>query len=174
MENTELHVKLLGALAHADEHTRKERAERIEWLSQYSGQAAAVMGDMAVLHMMEEAKRCFISGYFIGALLLATSFVEQTLSEELESVAAAHERRTFETMIKSARQRLSLPGDLLDRTDRLREPRNPFTHRKAPDHPHAFGARFLSSNRHPASTLEEDAKLAMVVMYEWFRRTLRA
>jgi hypothetical protein len=44
---------------------------------------------------------------------------------------------------------LSLPADLLDRTDRLRQLRNPFTHRKAPDHPHSFGARFQSEKRHP-------------------------
>lgn len=174
MEDTELHARLLDALARADEQTRAKRAERIKWLSQHVGEPAAVMGDMTALHMMEEARDCFTSGYFVGALLLATSFVEQTLSEELEGVTNAQERRTFELMIKSARQHLSFPANLLDRTDRLRELRNPFTHRKAPDHPHSFGVRFLSEKRHPRSILEEDAKLAIGVMYEWFHRTLRA
>lgn len=173
MGNADQHAKLLAALARTDEHTRESRAERIEWLSQCSEQPGAVMGDMAVLHMMEEARLCFISGHFIGAILLATSFIEQTLSEELESVVPAQDRHTLQGMIKSARERLSFPGDLLDRTDRLRELRNPFTHRKAPDHRHAFGARFLSIRKHPGSILFEDAKLAMGVMYEWFRRTLR-
>lgn len=174
MENLELHGKLLAALARADEQTRAKRAERIEWLSQHIRKPSPVVGDLTALHILEEAKNCFTSGYFIGALLLAASFVEQTLSEELEGVANAQERRTFEVMIKSARQHLGLPGELLDRTDRLRELRNPFTHRKASDHPHAFGTRFLAEKRHPRSILEEDAKLAMGVMYEWFHRTLRA
>ncbi|WP_129782612.1 hypothetical protein [Peristeroidobacter soli] len=174
MEDTESQSKLLVALACYDEQTRAKRVERIEWLSQHIGEPVAVMGDMTVLHMKEEARDCFISGHFIGAILLATSFVEQTLSEELERVTTAQERRTFELMIKSARQHLSLPDDLLDRTDRLRELRNPFTHRKAPGHSHALGERFLSEKRHPRSILEEDAKLAMGVMYEWFHRTLRA
>ncbi|WJJ94248.1 hypothetical protein [Neopusillimonas aromaticivorans] len=123
--------------------------------------------------MMEEARLCFVSGHFIGAILLATSFIEQTLSEELESIVPTQERRTLELMIKSARQHLSLPDDLLDSTDRIRELRNPFTHRKANDHPHSFGTRFLATKEHPVSILEADAKLAMAVMYEWFRRTLR-
>jgi hypothetical protein len=165
---------LIGALSQADESSRSARAERIEWLAQRSSPSGVIMGEMAVLHMMEEARLCFVSGHFIGALLLATSFVEQTLSEELESVAPAQERRTFELMIKSGRQHLTLPSDLFDRTDRLRELRNPFTHRKAPDHPHSFGTRFLAERAHPAKILEADAKLAMGVMYEWFQRTLRS
>lgn len=56
------------------------------------------MGDMTVLQMMKEARLCFVSGHFIEAILLATSLIEQTLSEELEGVASAQERRTLELM----------------------------------------------------------------------------
>lgn len=148
--------------------------KRIEWLAQHYFHPGAVMGELAVLHMLEEARLCFISGHFVGALLLATSFVEQTLSEELENVMSPQERRTFELMIKAGRKKLPLPSDLFDRTDRLRLLRNPFTHRKAPGHPEAFGTRFLATKAHPATILEADAKLAMEVMYEWFRCTLRS
>jgi len=165
---------LTAALARADESSRAARVERIEWLAQHYFHPGAVMGELAVLHMLEEARLCFISGHFVGALLLATSFVEQTLSEELENMVPAQERRTFELMIKTGRQHLPPPSDLFDRTDRLRLLRNPFTHRKAPDHPEAFGTRFLATKAHPATILEADAKLAMEVMYEWFRRTLRS
>lgn len=165
---------LIDALARADESSRTARAERIEWLAQHYFHPGAVVGEIAALHMMEEARLCFISGHFIGALLLAASFVEQTLSEELESIVPPQKCRTFELMIKSGRQYLQLPGDLFDRTDRLRELRNPFTHRKAHDHPHAFGARFLTAKTYPATILEADARLAMELMYEWFRRTLRS
>lgn len=165
---------LIDALSRADDSSLDARADRIEWLAQHSSRPGAVMGDLVALHMMEEARLCFVSGHFVGAILLAMSFVEQTLSEELESVAPAQERRTFALMIKSARQYLSLPSDLLDSTDRVRELRNPFTHRKANDHTHSFGTRFLVAKAHPATILEADAKLAMAVMYEWFRRTLRS
>jgi hypothetical protein len=165
---------LTAALARADESSRGARVERIEWLGQHHFHPGAVMGELAVLHMLEEARLCFISGHFVGALLLATSFVEQTLSEELEDVVSPQERRTFELMIKAGRKSLPLPSDLFDRTDRLRLLRNPFTHRKAPDHPEAFGTRFLATKAHPATILEADAKLAMEVMYEWFRSTLRS
>ncbi|MGZ9983155.1 hypothetical protein [Bordetella bronchiseptica] len=167
-------ANLIDALSRADEFSRDIRADRIEWLAQHSSRPGGVMGDMAALHMMEEARHCFISGYFIGTILLATSFIEQTLSEELAGVASEKERKTLATMIKAGRRYLSMADDLLDRTDRLRELRNPFSHRKADDHPHALGTRFLATKAHPASILEADAKLAMTVMYEWFRRTLRS
>ncbi|WP_312307046.1 hypothetical protein [Pulveribacter sp.] len=165
---------LTAALAWSDELSRAARVERIEWLAQHYFHPGAVMGELALLHMLEEARLCFVSGHFVGALLLATSFIEQTLSEELENLVSAQERRTFELMIKAGRKHLSLPSDLFDRTDRLRLLRNPFTHRKAPDQPEAFGTRFRAAKAHPATILEADAKLAMEVMYEWFRRTLRS
>ncbi|MGS0567097.1 hypothetical protein [Xanthomonas oryzae] len=165
---------LTAALARADEASRGARVERIEWLAQHYFSPGAVMGDLAVLHMLEEARRCFISGHFVGALLLATSFIEQTLSEELEKVATAKERSTFKRMIDAGQERLPLPRDLFVRTNKLRLLRNPFTHRKAHDHADAFGTRFLAQKVHPTKILEADAKLAMEVMYEWFRLTLQS
>jgi hypothetical protein len=165
---------LTAALVWADESSRAARVERIEWLAQHYFHPGAVVGELTVLHMLEEARLCFISGHFVGALLLATSFIEQTLSEELANQVPANERRTFELMIKAGRKHLPLPSDLFDRTDRLRLLRNPFTHRKAPDHPEAFGTRFRAAKVHPDTILEADARLAMEVMYEWFRRTLRS
>lgn len=164
---------LIDAISQEDKSSRSARADRIEWLAQRISHPGAVMGDMAVLHMIEEARHCFVSGDFVGTILLATSVIEQTLSEEPEGVAPEEERRTFERMIKSARLHLSLPSDLLDDTDRVSELRNPFTHRKANGHPHSFGTRFLAAKAHPTATLESDSKLAMTVMYEWFRRTLQ-
>nr|WP_228737685.1 hypothetical protein [Xanthomonas euvesicatoria] len=164
---------LTAALARGDEASRGARVERIEWLAQHYFSPGAVMGDLAVLHMLEEARRCFISGHFVGALLLATSFIEQTLTEELEKVATAKERSKFTDMIKVGRERLPLPGDLFDRTESLRLVRNSFTHRKSPGHANAFGTRFLANKVHPTKILEADAKMAMELMYEWFRRTLQ-
>lgn len=165
---------LISALARSDEASRIVRAERIDWLAQHYSSPGVVMGELAIGHMLEEARQCFISGHFIGSMLLASSFVEQTLSEELECVVPAPERRTFELLIKAGRQHLRLPADLFDRTDKLRQLRNPFTHRKSANHPDSFGMRFMLANLHPLKILEADGKLAMEVMYEWFRYTIRA
>ncbi|WP_238408522.1 hypothetical protein [Xanthomonas citri] len=165
---------LTAALARADEASRGARVERIEWLAKHYFSPGVVMGDLAVLHMLKEARLCFISGHFVGALLLATSFIEQTLSEELEKVAPKKKWGTFKQMIDAGQKRLQLPRDLFVRTDKLRSLRNPFTHRKAPDHADAFGTRFLAQKVHPTKILEADAKLAMEVMYEWFRLTLKS
>ncbi|MGD3338373.1 hypothetical protein AB5N79_23805 [Xanthomonas citri pv. citri] len=83
-------------------------------------------------------------------------------------------RKSWAYQIDAGQERLPLPRDLFVRTDKLRSLRNPFTHRKAPDHADAFGTRFLAKKVHPTKILEEDAKLAMEVMYEWFRRTLKS
>ena len=165
---------LTNALARNDEDSRSERVERIEWLSQHYNPPGVMIGEMTVGLVLEEARHCFVAGHFISTVLLATCFIEHTLSEELENIGQKNERENFYSMIKAGRQHLSLPSDLFDRTDKLRLLRNPFAHRKAPNDPDAFGTRFLAAKAHPRTILEADAKLAIEVMFEWFQRTLRS
>lgn len=173
MEHTAIREKLIQALSRSDESTRTGRAERIEWLAQHDSRPAAFFGPMDTLRLLEEARLCFISGHFVAAVMLATSFVEHALADELGELSLIKGKPTLERMIELARGHLGLPSDLLDRADRLRNLRNPFTHRRPDDDQDTFGNRFLSAKAHPDAILEADAKLALGVMYELFQRTLR-
>lgn len=173
MENTPIRENLIQALSRSDESTRIVRAERIEWLAQHESHPAAYFGAVDTLRLVEEARVCFISGHFVAAVLLSTSFVEHTLADELNELGLIKGKPTLERMIKLAREHLGLPSDLMDHADRLRELRNPFTHRRPETDPDTLGNRFLSAKTHPDTILETDAKLALRVMYELFRNTLQ-
>jgi len=174
MEDTPIRERLLQALSHSDESTRAERADRIEWLAQRDTRPSAYSGPMDTLRILDEARLCFTCGHFVATVMLATSFLEHTLADELGDLSLIKGKPTLEQIIKLARSHLSLPGDLLDRADRLRSVRNPFTHRRPDDDQDTFGNRFLSSKTHPDTILEADAQLAIGVMYELFQRTLRS
>lgn len=173
MEHTSLREKLIQALSRSDESTRAERAGRIEWLAQHDSRPPAYFGPMDTLRVLEEARLCFISGQFVATVMLATSFVEHTLADELGELSLIKGKPTLDRMIELARDNLGFPSDLLDRADRLRNLRNPFTHRRPLEDKDTFGNRFMSAKVHPGAILEADAKLAIGVIYELFRRTLR-
>ena len=173
MEHTAAREKLLQALSRSDDSSRTARADRIEWLSPLDSRPSAYSGPMDTVRLLEEARLCYINALFVATVMLATSFLEHTLADELGERGLIKGKPTLEMLIKLARGCLGLPDDLLDRADRLRKLRNPFTHRRPSDDEDTFGNRFLSAKVHPDSLLEADARLAIMVTYELFQRTLR-
>jgi hypothetical protein len=120
--------KILQALLRSDEATRNERAQRFEWLAKHDTRPSAYSGPVDTLRLMEEARLCFICGHFVAVVLLVTSFVEHTLVDELSGFDLIKGKPTLERLIELGRDNLDLPPGLLERADRVRELRNPFTH----------------------------------------------
>lgn len=168
-----LFEQLTQALVESDERTREARAERIIWLSNMPQVPTAFGGRLEQLHLLEEVRQCFVHGNYIAVLLAATAFVEQTLVEELALRGDTVRRRDLGSVIESARKAGFLESDLLDRADKLRLVRNPFGHYRPEGDPDALVTRFRARREHPVAVLEEDARLAVRVVYETFVNTLR-
>lgn len=171
--STELRAQLIQALAESDNRTREARSERIVWLSEMPSLPTAYVGRFEQLQLLEEVRQCFVNGNYIAVLLAATAFAEQTLIEELEMRQHQGPRRNLGSAIESARHAGILPNDLLDRTDKLRLVRNPFGHYRPEGDPDAVVTRYRARSVHPVTVLEEDAKLAVRVVFEMFLGTLR-
>lgn len=171
---TNLYSKLIEALAQSDEMRRIERADRIMWVSEHRPQNGVIMGKMDEMSLLQEAHDCFIEGHFIATLLLAVSFIEHTLSDELIGRGLAeYGEVTLASLVKISRNNLIFPDDMLNEVDRLRLIRNPFTHLKAPSHEHSLSSRFIKTNAHPKTILEKDAKDSLKLMYAFFQFTLK-
>jgi hypothetical protein len=121
---------------------------------------------------MDEARRCFVHGQYVATLMLAASFIEHKLSDALRSKALVKDSPSFASAIELAGSNQLFPSDLLVRTERIRQIRNPFAHRKPDNHQHSLGNRFLSQGVHPQTVIESDAALAIQAMYEYFSLTL--
>lgn len=171
--DADLLAKLISTLEESDFIRREKRAKRIIWLSQHNLRPGVVVGPVDTMGMLSEAHDCFAEGLFIAALLLAVSFIEHTLFDELYERGMVKYGDSLTSTIKSARSNNVFPSAMLDRTDHLREIRNPFAHRKGPEHAQALGSRYIAQMAHPTTVLEADAKEALVLMYEYFRATLK-
>jgi hypothetical protein len=168
----DLKQRAIEALASSDAKTRNARAERLVWLSRFQI-PDATMSRLEPLFLMEQARVCYINGQYIAVLLTALAFIEQTLVEKLEGKKETGRRGTFEMAIASARSAKLFEAEILNRTDDLRKIRNPFAHKKPANHAESLGSRFRDREMHPTSVLEEDAKHAVKLMYEFFTLTLK-
>ena len=164
--------KLLTALAESDEMRRSARADRILWLSDYRVSVGMFEGPMDTVALLNEAHDCFVEGHFIGALLTAVAFIEHTISVELLGRGLLKYGDTFDKAIKVATTHDVFPPEMLEQTNKLREIRNPFAHRKPPTHEHTFGNRFRKQGIHPQAILEQDAKESVILMNQLFKRAL--
>ncbi|HET7126626.1 MAG TPA: hypothetical protein VFI26_05985, partial [Lysobacter sp.] len=112
------------------------------------------------------------NGLNVATLMLCASFIEHKLFDSLKKKNIVKDSPTFASSINLARENKLFPEDLLDRTDRIRELRNPFAHKKPDGHSHSLGTRFLSQKLHPQTIIEADAALAIESMLEYFSLTL--
>lgn len=172
-DRSSIHEQLVAALERSDAESRQGRAERIEWIALHDRRPVVVLGRSDTLRILSEASETFVNGHFVAALLMATSLIEHTLSEELQLLGHVKGSPNFVKAIAIARKHKLFPEDWLRRTDTLRLRRNPFAHLKEPGHEHNMTVRHRKLNIHPLTMLEADAKEALELMFDFFAATLR-
>lgn len=165
--------RLMQGLETSDQRRRDRRADRIEWLALHEVNPGAVIGRTETMHVLLEAREVFVDGHFVATLLMAMSFIEHTIVEELQLLGHVNGSPTLGQAIKTAKEKKSFPADWLERTKTLSFRRNPFAHLKEGDHPHTLGMRIRHEKKHPSILMEADAKDAIELMYKFYGATLR-
>ena len=165
--------RLLDALEESDTRRRLKRAERIEWLALHEVSAPAILGRAETLRLLSEAREVYVDGHYVATLLLAVSFIEHALVEELQLLEYVKGSPSFSEAILIAEAKKVFPADWLVRAKKLSLRRNPFAHLKDEEHEHGLGVRIRSERQHPNAILESDAKDSIDLMYSFFTATLR-
>jgi hypothetical protein len=164
---------LMQAIEAADQRRRDLRADRIEWLALHEVNPPMVIGRTETMHVLREAREVFVDGHFVAALMMAMSFIEHTIVEELQILGHVSGSPSFAQAIETAKEKKTFPLDWLERAKTLSLRRNPFAHLKEGNHPHTLGMRVRNEKRHPRVIVETDAKDAIELMYKFFVATLR-
>lgn len=167
--------RLLAAIDYWDRETREKRADRIAWVGQYDRlPGGAVLGPLDTMQIRTEARESFVCGQFIATVMLAMAFVEHTVVDELIERDLAKHGVAFQRALDIAEANQLFEADLLARARAMQKTRNPFAHRKEPGHEHSFGTKFKKRRVHPRTILEEDARAALVLMYDFFHAAMRS
>ncbi|HNH13749.1 MAG TPA: hypothetical protein PLX20_11470 [Rhodocyclaceae bacterium] len=164
---------LIDALRWYDDESRSARASRIEWASSLYQSRGMVSGELVQLSLMEESRVCFVNGQFLACVLCATSAVEHLLVAELEAKVMLGGKTTLGPLIQKARDVNLFQPPVIQRLQTLNELRNPLAHRRDPGDESTFAIRYLQHKVHPNALMENDARIAIGVMYEIFLLLLR-
>lgn len=168
------HQQLLQTLERIDNGNRNARAERIEWLALHEPPSVgAMVGRSETLQLLSEARAVFIDGHFVATLLIAMSFIEHTIVEELQLLGHIEGSPKFSSVLNTAKEHKVFPQDWIERTKTLSFRRNSFAHLKEPSNSHGLGERIMIEQRHPKLILESDAKDAIDLLFNFFVATLR-
>lgn len=168
--NDEFRERVICCLEQLDPRDRPERAERHIWVDR---NRVVVNGGYLerseTSGVMEEARSSYIHGNFIATLVLALAYIEHVINDALPPPAPNKKTSTMAAAIRQARAAGLFPNDLLDRTSVLSSFRNPFIHRRSEEDPDTIGQRVIDRKCHPRTILENDAREALQVMYDFFR-----
>ena len=164
---------LIAALAWYDESSRLKRAKRIAWVSSLYQSPGLIAGSIVPLHLMEEARISFVNGQFMVAVFSATSVMEHLLVDHLECNSVAGDRSTLSNAIRCARNANVFASQLLNDADELRHRRNALVHKSADKGERSLSERYRKHEVHPDTLLENDARFALRVMYDFFRSVLK-
>jgi hypothetical protein len=132
-----------------------------------------IMGRTETLHLLREAREVFIHGHFASTLMLAISVIEHSLVEECQLRGLFEGSPPISQVLKVAESNNVVPFDWFPALRLLVQRRHPYVHLKDPADEHGLGHRVQKEHRHPSNILQQDAEVALKLMYDIFRATLR-
>jgi hypothetical protein len=131
------------------------------------------MGRTETMQLLSEAREVFVNGHFAATLFLAVSVVEHSLMEECQQRGLLKSSPPLGKLLKVAKDHSVVSNDMFIDLQLLVFRRNPYAHLKERGHEHGLGYRIRDEHRHPALILQQDAEMAIELMYKVFRSTLR-
>lgn len=171
-------MSLEKALARFDISSRPCRIERTKWLGQFAT-PRIVVSRMEPAALLSEARDCYVFGQFVAVLILATAYVEHSLTDMLADRGivdlknGGKSKRNLEWILDRALEAGLIDHDVHGLADEVRRIRNPYSHRRRGDDPDGLSARFTGEARHPDAIREGDARKALQVMFAVFDRVQR-
>lgn len=158
-------TKLEKSLRDYDMKSFDDRLTRLKYIHKIFPKGYSFFGQMDLLFTFEEAKHSFINGQYIGAIVLAQSFIEKMFNSFFAE--QGHDKiakRGLREMISFGKENKLIHEFILDKADNLRQIRNPFIHLKDYNYPHTLVNRMLINRTQPHQQLESDAKEAINIM----------
>lgn len=159
--------RLEAAILRHDRETLDGRVQRLRHLQTIFPKGYGFLSSLETAFLFDEAKMSYINGQFIATILLAQAHIEHGLQSY---VAQRGESRLASAglakITKFLRRHNLVHTFLLDRIDRLRKIRNPFTHLPDWDSPHTLTRRAAQRQHDWSATLRDDAEFSLALMYE--------
>jgi hypothetical protein len=156
-----------------DEIERTDRVRRLEWLAQLAPNNGLWLfhGGALTKSLFEEARYCFVYGWFLASMMLGLSFLEHSLASLLYGTGRNDlERANISNLVKEALKIGWINNDEFEMLEKTRALRNRITHFRSPDDEDRI--EFISVNEQTPfyNVVEEDARSIMCLMMHFLSR----
>lgn len=162
-------------LAAEDASCRRDRLERLKWLSHETPNAEywTFSGGLMSKYLFEEARYCFVYGQFLATILLGLSYIEHTLAGLFFGSGRDDlERASISTLLQEALACGWIDEQEFEHLEKARTARNPVAHFRRPLAEATIERRMVAQDELPYYLIEEDACHVMKVALHLLGRDL--
>lgn len=152
-------------LAEVDKETIKARSANLSYVISIASESGLMIPHESFL-VLTEARDAFVNGLYVATIMLAQALIEHRLQIFMNTIG---EHKAANRGVNAILKRLQVirpqHAFIMERVDRMRAFRNPFTHLKPFEHEHTIGQVSLRTRQHPNEVLYHRAKEALALMY---------
>jgi hypothetical protein len=156
-------------LDNEDRIERQARIERLKWLERQMPKVRWVAFGTGPISksLFEEARYCFAYGQYLASILLALSFIEQSLAGYFYSIERNDlEKAGLSDLAKEARNLSLISQKDFAALKRAWQVRKPVTHFRRPGHPERIETRaFYEGPTRLYNIIEKDARSVMALSF---------
>jgi hypothetical protein len=156
-------------LDHEDQVQRQARIERLKWLEKQMPEVQWVAFCTGAISksLFEEARYCFVYGQYLASILLALSFIEQSLAGYFYGIGRNDLEKASLSDLANEARKLGLISDRdIEALRKAWKIRKPVTHFRRPGHPERVEARaYYEGPTHFYNIIEKDARAVMALTF---------
>lgn len=145
----------------------QKRKSRMEWLASKTSSEhyRQIPGGDTNAYLLNEAKHCFVYGYFVATVLVGFAFIESRFSAIFRMLNHKKSEKGIYGLIRKAHSCGMISNSEMGELDKVRRRRNSYAHHRGPKDAESMSSRIRSENKHLYDVAYEDAKTLLDVMF---------
>ena len=155
-----------------DERSREARARRMKFINDELPKGHLLLfGGEYTMHALEEAKWCFVNGFYIATVLLSQVVLEYILGGIFQMAGRDDlKRASFVKILDEALNERFISEEEFKSLTKLRQVRNPYTHYRTVVDKESISMRRLNESKQSEEIFYNDAKMILQIVFRLLKR----
>jgi len=155
-----------------DERSREGRARRMKFINDELPKGHLLLiGGEYTMHVLEEAKWCFVNGFYIATVLLSQVALEYILGGIFYMAGRDDlKRASFSKLLNEALAERFISEEEFKSLTKIPKVRNPYTHYRTAIDEESISMRRLEEGKQPEEIFYNDAKMVLRTVFRLLKR----
>ena len=155
-----------------DERSREARARRMKFINDELPKGHLILtGGEYTIHALEEAKWCFVNGFYIATVLLSQIVLEYILGGIFRLAGRDDlEKARFSNILSEALKEGFISEEEFRSLTKIPKVRNPYSHYRTTVDKESISMRRLEEGKQPEEIFYNDAKMVLSTVFRLLKR----